>query len=304
MESNQKNTELVYGMLNGRLTHISSVESGLRCECHCPHCEAPLVAKKGEINAHHFAHLSDAICDGAPETALHLFAKSLLAEEKKLIVPHHKLGSTLLTLDEVFVEPDLIHYRPDLQAHMDGELIDIEIKVTHGIEESKRDYVLKSGITMLEIDLSKVDRDLNPVELREAILFSAPRNWVAGMNNKYSNSQLSKFFHTNVDELSFDGRSVLALGYIDATGFSIKNNSEFEKRQLIVAKPIQSKGSRNFHISSSKGFDVELLDIGEKCIDYIEGLAYPAMLDLTFEPVVRMRRKFPKVLLAKPIRPD
>ena len=41
---------------DGRLLHIDDVPSGLACDCICPGCSRPLVAKKGRLQAHHFAH--------------------------------------------------------------------------------------------------------------------------------------------------------------------------------------------------------------------------------------------------------
>ena len=296
MESNQNNSELVYGEFNGKLVHISAVESGLECGCFCPKCNTPLIAKKGEINTHHFAHASEVFCHGAAETALHLFAKKLLEDEKKLLAPSQQSGSTLLTLDEVFIEPNLGAYRPDIQTHIDGELIDIEIKVTHGIEEKKRNYVIDNSINMLEIDLSNLERDLPPSILREAILYTAPRSWIFRKGELDSNCQLAEFFSSKIGELSFDGRAVCALGFIDAEGYSAKNNSEFEHRRLVVVKPIQSRGSRHFQIHSSCGYDVELIHIGTECVDSIKDLTFPVMLDLTFEPFIRSRQRFPRVL--------
>ncbi|WP_413699273.1 hypothetical protein ACLKMH_17485 [Psychromonas sp. KJ10-10] len=42
-----KTFELHYGLVNKQLKHISEVESGLGCNCYCPHCSSQLIAKKG-----------------------------------------------------------------------------------------------------------------------------------------------------------------------------------------------------------------------------------------------------------------
>lgn len=62
----------------GKLVHVSEVEPGFRNDCFCPACGRPLVAKKGNIKVHHFAHDGDHPCNG--ETILHLLAKQLLKE--------------------------------------------------------------------------------------------------------------------------------------------------------------------------------------------------------------------------------
>ena len=42
---------------DGSLVHVDDVSKGMKCGCHCPHCDAPLYAKNaGQIREHHFAH--------------------------------------------------------------------------------------------------------------------------------------------------------------------------------------------------------------------------------------------------------
>lgn len=47
--------KLPYGVSNGNFIHISEVPSG-RSELQCPFCQQLLLAKKGKIKRHHFAH--------------------------------------------------------------------------------------------------------------------------------------------------------------------------------------------------------------------------------------------------------
>lgn len=46
----------------------------------CINCGSEMIPKLGEINAHHFAHLSDAECKGGVETYLHDVAKRLFLQ--------------------------------------------------------------------------------------------------------------------------------------------------------------------------------------------------------------------------------
>ena len=63
----------------GRTVHISSVPRGLDCNCVCQYCEQPLVAKKGAVKEHHFAHYREnSGC--SLESWLHATAKQMLAE--------------------------------------------------------------------------------------------------------------------------------------------------------------------------------------------------------------------------------
>jgi len=63
--------------------HISKVKRGLDCECICPDCKEPLLARHGEIMIHHFAHHNPSR-DGASggcgvETIIHLMAKEIIS---------------------------------------------------------------------------------------------------------------------------------------------------------------------------------------------------------------------------------
>jgi tRNA A37 threonylcarbamoyladenosine synthetase subunit TsaC/SUA5/YrdC len=44
--------ELVYGLKeDGMVVHVSETVSGLKCNCRCPACERPVLAKKGKKQA-------------------------------------------------------------------------------------------------------------------------------------------------------------------------------------------------------------------------------------------------------------
>ena len=108
--------KLNLGLKDGKLLKVSDVESGLKCGCICPACEHPLVAKKGELKVHHFAHHKSAECNKAIETSLHLAAKEILEKQKKIKIPNVNLSigavygddyqlyeSQMLTFDDVYL---------------------------------------------------------------------------------------------------------------------------------------------------------------------------------------------------------
>ena len=72
---------------DGETKHISEAENGLKCGCVCPICGAALIAKQGNVVAHHFTHASGDECQHAVETALHLAAKDILAVRKEIVLP-------------------------------------------------------------------------------------------------------------------------------------------------------------------------------------------------------------------------
>lgn len=66
----------------GKLVNIDEVENGNACNCFCPACHEPLIAKNnGEIREHHFAHKSGTECEHAYESMLHLYAKEAIQQE-------------------------------------------------------------------------------------------------------------------------------------------------------------------------------------------------------------------------------
>jgi hypothetical protein len=69
------------------LTSILDVERGNKCGCFCPECGASLTAKQGRYNAKHFAHDFDSDCTGGVETAIHLFAKEIIATANNIWLP-------------------------------------------------------------------------------------------------------------------------------------------------------------------------------------------------------------------------
>ena len=59
----------------GQVVHVDEVPGGAACKCICPACETSLIARKGDIKAHHFAHANS---QPACESALHATAKVML----------------------------------------------------------------------------------------------------------------------------------------------------------------------------------------------------------------------------------
>lgn len=69
----------------GEMVAVDEVPSGLGCGCKCPSCDGRLVARKGQINAHHFGHhdKSKEGCQYAFETSVRLM---LLAKLDEIVV--------------------------------------------------------------------------------------------------------------------------------------------------------------------------------------------------------------------------
>jgi hypothetical protein len=162
---------LKYGLCADDLKHVSQVENGLACNCVCPNCKYPLIAKNNPTNkkAAHFAHQSEKECAGAIETALHLLAKSILQKTKRLTLPdyHHDYDpfnkktvfrkSLSLTFENIILEKaiDIEGEKiiPDAIAEINNKQIFIEFANTHFVEDDKKAKLKSLGIACVEIDL-------------------------------------------------------------------------------------------------------------------------------------------------------
>lgn len=154
----------------------TAVARGLACNCFCAACNAPLVARKGEINQHHFAHsIEPENCTEARETALHKFAKAIICETLELRLPDNlDLGRMQSARSEQWLDG----IRPDVLAQFD-ELVAIEIFVAHSVPIEKQKLLALRKLATLEIDLSRYHNgDRNQEQWRDLILRTAPRFWL------------------------------------------------------------------------------------------------------------------------------
>ncbi len=172
---------LKYGLSDGNLKHISEVENGLACNCLCPNCKYPLVAKNNINNKKiaHFAHNSGKECEGAIETAIHLLAKSILQRNKQIMIPHYHFDyneknnkslikrGKLVTFEEIIIEKtvcfDSGKIIPDAIGKIRDKQVFIEFAFSHFIDADKRNFIKSNGITCIEIDLSKQAMDMDKI---------------------------------------------------------------------------------------------------------------------------------------------
>ena len=171
--------KLTYGLSlqTQRLVSIASVPNGKECGLVCPECKQPLVAKKGHKqdlgrgHAPHFAHLVEGICSPqkAFESEIHLLAKQIIFDTKKVAVPAYKgkfiaFEGTLVKFSKVLVEqPDLNDLRPDCigtcATKLVGDYIQqqdlwIEIHNTHAVDSKKLAIIRNKHIFCIEIDVA------------------------------------------------------------------------------------------------------------------------------------------------------
>ena len=154
---------------DGSIKHISDVKNGLECNCKCIECEEILIAINNENNVRefHFRHEHDSDCKGGVETALHLLSKQIILENKKILIDKDQYFNYSKAIDEYKLgdlTPDIII------ENQEGKKWLIEIAVTHKVESEKLDKIKKRNFNCLEIDISKVDKEINRIDMREILI--------------------------------------------------------------------------------------------------------------------------------------
>jgi hypothetical protein len=193
--------KLQYGLKDGQIIHIVDAISGKKCGCVCPGCHQQLIARKGKIKIHHFAHINNE-CNHGFQTAIHLMAKELLEKHQNIRIPNLDLvfdgtynkwsisNEMELIFDKVLLEKKLGRVIPDIILYKNGIPLIIEIKVTHEVDLEKVMKIQSLNISTIEIDLSGIDRNISFEELKEIVLFKTElKKWIYNAKaNKISNS--------------------------------------------------------------------------------------------------------------------
>jgi hypothetical protein len=121
---------------------------------------APLVAEKGAILAHHFAHEGDHSCQGAYESMVHNLAKEIIAEDKGLNIrldgglrlpPPSSLRRTVFRRPTVEIEPWRDGIRPGIIVRREEHELAVEIYVTHRCDSEKLAIIKERDLATMEI---------------------------------------------------------------------------------------------------------------------------------------------------------
>jgi len=314
------NKLLGYGNKEGELVHISEVETGLACGCECPNCGERLIAKKGEVNEHHFAHDHNSDCMGATESALHLLAKEVISQSRELFIPELEIEASLVGVDDielfresslsayilkyenVEVEQTVDDYRPDLTLMIEQKIItdkiyfgmepciDVEVKVTHGVDEEKLAKVAAVTRPMIEIDVSGADTLADRQELEHWIIYHAPRRWVYHPSKEWREKELLNELAVIADRQAgfrdasplevVDMYNTMAIGYKAGKGFSKRTGKDFEIHELYIVEPMQSHSTANYQLLGGAGFEMKKLYIDPKLGSKLQDLKYPCEIQL------------------------
>ncbi|MDP5136692.1 hypothetical protein ORJ04_12110 [Rheinheimera baltica] len=169
---------------------LAVAERGLACNCVCPNCNVALEACLGEIRQHYFRHCKDSSdCGVTNESALHAFAKQCLKRavgtDKVFKIPRVEVGKVIpKTLsgeisDSVMIAAAELEYRDKNTGTItdvrlttsNGWVLNVEIKVTHGIDETKATKIVTSKAFTLEISLNTHTRTSFKLEEVEKDIF-------------------------------------------------------------------------------------------------------------------------------------
>lgn len=143
--------QILYGIRNDDLYHIDEVDSGLACQCDCPECHRPLVAKKGEVIAHHFAHDSEeAGCNPTPESLVHAYGKQQVAKLRRLILPGFTVRASAVRAAVHRARP---HWRAHPCYEIEIESAEVEVEVGPAAFKVRPDVLLKTGLLRLAVEV-------------------------------------------------------------------------------------------------------------------------------------------------------
>ncbi|MEZ2416224.1 hypothetical protein ACA086_14785 [Muriicola sp. E247] len=166
-----------------KIAHISKVENGLKCNCECVECGEKLIAVNNKNNKReiHFRHEIESDCKGGIETALHLLAKQIVAENNSIRLADNKY----FEYSKSEIEVTLSDYSPDviIEKTESNQKWLIELAVTSFIGTEKLEKIKRDNLNCLEIDLNKVDRKINSSELKELIINNLENRTILNQEN-------------------------------------------------------------------------------------------------------------------------
>ena len=130
---------------DGSTRHVSEVADKSIGPFLCLGCDKPLSLKQPKNKRAHFSHRPGANC--SPESALHRYAKILLASQKTLSLPKLLLSDGPVdetvtsggTFDftEIILEKRESSFQPDAMAILGDSRLAVEFMVTHAVDELK-----------------------------------------------------------------------------------------------------------------------------------------------------------------------
>jgi len=199
----------------GEIVSVRDVERGKACNCACPECGEVLIARQGNVRAWHFAHESGSDCENSAESALHLAAKTIVADSSSILIPKLTIqGEYIFNSKVEKINNDLPQkvidiqnaqlelpwktkegtIRPDVVISSGDETIFVEIAVTHFVDHDKTRKLKSLGISTIEINLDPtLFEEWTWEELKREVLDnSLNRHWVYHKDKKRLEKEVEK----------------------------------------------------------------------------------------------------------------
>ncbi|MCF8199114.1 MAG: hypothetical protein K9J42_10135 [Sulfuritalea sp.] len=156
------------------LVSPDEVPRGAACNCQCPGCDRPVIARQGTEREWHFAHAKGGACQQGYEVSIHEIAKQMIRDRRELLLPAldievsatdsfglrieermHVLNAKTVHLDECKTSQKRDEVTADVAGRLADREILVEITVFHRLMPEKRDRLIATRIPSLQIDLGE-----------------------------------------------------------------------------------------------------------------------------------------------------
>jgi hypothetical protein len=230
---------------DGRKVHIDEVANGLACDCVCLKCGGKLVGRHGDVRQRHFSHYLATDGLGCTETALHLAAKAIIQQEKRLILPQQLAGMGLQLGSEVRFDSVSLEYRlgsgeegteivADAYGHGAIDMV-IEIAVHHAVGHDKAEKIRRLGLPAVEIVLTNSVSSLWDWEtLRHAVVADPLRRRWINMPEPEPVAELPIFISTRPPTWMFKVRgSLVVVRKLPYKNFAVWHSYDPDVREIV-----------------------------------------------------------------------
>lgn len=240
-----------YAVRNGGMVHISAVDSGLRTDCRCAGCHQALVAKKGKIVVHHFAHYGTAQCSG--ELVLHQLGKRILLERiQNALAKDHPLpvrwkcsfcedahsGDLLKKATSVLLEKSLDSFRPDLTLVGPGSkpIAALEVVVTHQPDAEAAEHYRKGGIRLVTFVVHEAS-DLEVLEKSEPLVATSI-DICLRRKCPTCGQPVARRHLCILDVKCWKCRAPMKVALVEVSGSNVRGPDEFSGKEIALAERV------------------------------------------------------------------
>ena len=202
----------------GELVDVGEVEKGERCNCICPSCKTPLIARKGDIKEWHFAHKSQARrikkntekpCDMSFAVSVRLMAKQLFEGGARMLLPKYEKVFSLpvpsllpLRKDEetktyTICDENTVGFRSvEIEQRRMGSIFDLILNVD-GWEILV--YITYQGRAFPNVDVQAGSRvgmiEINAMEIKSTFKSITSGQYKKALSDFFAQSNVGKKWH-------------------------------------------------------------------------------------------------------------